>query len=466
MNEKYHRFHQSLYLCIEIILLIGGIVFAIYARFNGDWSRLQSETLHRFGFIFIITWFLSGMISGIYNTNRLIKTGTRIVRLFQALFIHILLFSFAILLFKKSISRELIYLTFSFTFIPIFIFRMLFNQVIRWLRKRGLNVKNFIVVGNTQRSLDVLNQMLKYPEYGYRWKGIFSDSNLSEIIAKENIIKDNYEASFNFIIKENIQEVYCTLPLSEKDKIQRIIRFCEDNFVRFKYVPDLEGVYGHKVNINFFESLPIITIRQEPLEILWNQIVKRIFDILFSLGVIIIIFPFLLIVLAPLILFESKGPLFYRQNRAGLNGKNFKIWKFRTMNVTESDTEFKQATKGDSRITKIGHILRKTNLDEMPQFFNVLLGNMSIVGPRPHVQQLNAKYSKIVDEYNIRLLVKPGLTGHAQINGYRGETKTLEQMKGRIDLDVWYLENWSILLDIRIVFKTVINMIRGEENAG
>jgi undecaprenyl-phosphate galactose phosphotransferase/putative colanic acid biosynthesis UDP-glucose lipid carrier transferase len=466
MNENYHRFHQIIYLSFELTCIAIGFVLAIYLRFDGEMNRIYSESLSKFLFIFVITWFLSGLLTGIYETNRLIKIGTRINKLIQALFIHILLLSTVFLLFNKSISREMIFYTFILSFTPIFIFRMVFLAFIRWLRIRGLNVKKFVIIGDSQLSKDVLTQMLKYPEYGFKLKGVFSDNGTYIENTNEDVIKGSFNEALDYINNNKIDEVYCTSALSEKNKIQSIIRCCEEKFIRFKYIPDLEGVYGHKVNINFFESLPIITIRKEPLQVLTNQIIKRFFDICFSLFVLLVIFPFLLLAVAPAILLESRGPLFYRQNRAGLNGTNFKIWKFRTMNVTESDGEFKQATIGDSRITKIGKILRKTNLDEMPQFLNVLIGNMSIVGPRPHVEQLNSKFRNIVNEYNIRLLIKPGLTGHAQINGFRGETRTNEQMQGRIELDVWYLENWSFLLDIKIIFRTIFNMAKGEENAG
>jgi putative colanic acid biosynthesis UDP-glucose lipid carrier transferase len=333
---------------------------------------------------------------------------------------------------------------------------------LRLLRSKGLNYKKFIIVGNGQVSEDVALQMTKYPEFGFRLMGVFSDEHSDYLRDRKH---GYYKDCYAFLKNENINEVYCTLSLKEKPKIQELIKFCELNLIRFTLVPDLEGIYGHKVNINFFESLPIITLRKEPLQIVTNRIIKRTFDIIFSLCVLILIFPILLIIIIPLILIESPGPIFYKQNRAGLNGTTFKIWKFRTMNVTESDTEFKQAEKGDSRITKIGNILRKTSLDEMPQFINILIGNMSVVGPRPHVAQLNEQYRLLVDKYMIRLLVKPGLTGHAQISGFRGETKTNDQMEGRIKSDIWYLENWTFTLDVRIIFQTVINIVKGEENA-
>jgi putative colanic acid biosysnthesis UDP-glucose lipid carrier transferase len=211
--------------------------------------------------------------------------------------------------------------------------------------------------------------------------------------------------------------------------------------------------------------VPVLTIRQEPLESVMNRAIKRAFDIGFSLFMIIFIFPWLFPVFIILIKLSSNGPAFFTQIRSGRKNKEFLCYKFRSMNVNE-EADTLQATAGDSRITKIGRFLRKTNLDELPQFFNVLAGHMSVVGPRPHMLKHTEEYSKLVDKFMVRGLVKPGITGWAQVSGYRGATQNLRMMLKRIRYDVWYIENWSLLLDIRIIFMTVVNMIRGDKNAG
>jgi len=227
-----------------------------------------------------------------------------------------------------------------------------------------------------------------------------------------------------------------------------------DSFIPVVQASDLE----------FHGAVPVSKIRKEPLEKKSNRVKKRLFDIFFSLGVILFIFTWLFPILAILVKLSSKGPVFYKQRRLGRDNKDFVCWKFRSMR-TDNDTVFKQATKNDPRITKIGAIMRKTNLDEMPQFINVLMGQMSVVGPRPHPLKLNDQYRDIVDKYMVRHFCLPGITGWAQVNGFRGETQTPDVMEQRIKLDVHYIENWSFWLDVRIVIKTVTNMFGKEENA-
>ena len=230
-------------------------------------------------------------------------------------------------------------------------------------------------------------------------------------------------------------------------------------------VPDFMRFITRSVSLSFLDnSIPIVSLREEPLRKGYNQLLKRTFDILVSLGFCLTIFPILFIILAPIIKYTSKGPIFFKQKRTGENGNEFYCLKFRTMEVN-ADADNVQATKGDSRVTPIGAFLRKTNLDEMPQFLNVLIGDMSIVGPRPHMLKHTEMYSQLIDKYMVRHFAKPGITGWAQVTGYRGETKELSEMEGRVKQDVWYIENWTFWLDIKIIFKTVKNMLKGEEKA-
>jgi putative colanic acid biosynthesis UDP-glucose lipid carrier transferase len=216
--------------------------------------------------------------------------------------------------------------------------------------------------------------------------------------------------------------------------------------------------------MEMMEAIPLLSIRREPLQAAYNRGIKRAFDIAFSLFVLIFIYPSLYIILGLLIKISSPGPILFKQKRTGLYGQEFECFKFRTMKVNpEADTT--QAVKDDPRKTRLGDFLRKTNLDEFPQFLNVLCGNMSVVCPRPHMLKHTEEYSALIDKYMVRHLVKPGVTGWAQVTGYRGETKTLEQMEGRVKRDVWYIENWSFFLDLKIVVVTILNMFTGERNA-
>lgn len=212
------------------------------------------------------------------------------------------------------------------------------------------------------------------------------------------------------------------------------------------------------------DSIPLLTIRREPLQAAYNRAIKRAFDIIFSFCILITIYPVLYTIAGFLIKRSSPGPILFKQKRTGLYGHEFECYKFRTMKMNEQ-ADSMQAVKNDPRKTKIGDFLRRTNLDEFPQFVNVLKGDMSVVGPRPHMLRHTEQYSALIDKYMIRHLVKPGVTGWAQVTGYRGETRTLEQMEGRVKRDVWYIENWSFFLDLKIIVITVLNMFRGEDNA-
>lgn len=277
------------------------------------------------------------------------------------------------------------------------------------------------------------------------------------------LYKGQVEELKDYCLNNKVDEIFCTLPMAEVDKINDIMDFADNHLIRFRLIPEF-GALNKRMGISFYENVPVLTPRYEPLENTWNRIMKRGFDIFFSLAVISFIFPFLLPIVAILIKLSGKGPVFFRQLRTGKDNKSFYCYKFRTMTVNK-DSDKVQATKGDARITKIGAFLRKTSLDEFPQFFNVLEGHMSIVGPRPHMLLHTEEYSKMINKFMVRHLIKPGITGWAQVSGYRGNTEESEMMVKRIEHDNWYVENWSLWLDIKIIFLTVINAVRGEENA-
>jgi putative colanic acid biosynthesis UDP-glucose lipid carrier transferase len=267
-----------------------------------------------------------------------------------------------------------------------------------------------------------------------------------------------------YAIENGITEIYSTLSPERHPYVYELAQTAETNMIRFKFVPDFHLFVNRNIHIDFIQDIPILSLRSEPLEDITARIQKRLFDIVFSVLVITLVLSWLLPILAILIKINSKGPIFFVQLRSGKNNHHFKCYKFRTLTVNK-DADVKQVTLNDKRLTKVGKFLRKTNLDELPQFFNVLVGNMSVAGPRPHMLRHTEDYSRILNEYMIRHFVKPGVTGWAQVNGYRGEIKKEEQLRKRIEYDIWYMENWSLWLDLRIVFLTIYVTIRGDKNA-
>ena len=350
-------------------------------------------------------------------------------------------------------------------FLAIASWRVFSRLMLKSYRSHGGNHRQLIILGAGSVAQRVYSSTVKNLEYGYRFIGFFDDRAKEDYKVDPALVKGTLADVERFAEEYGADEIICALPAGDDRKALPILKYAENNLIRFYIVPDFMRFIRKSVSLTTLaDSIPIISLREEPLKKGFNKFIKRTFDIIVSLLFSICIFPILFIVLGSIIKLTSKGPIFFKQKRTGENGKDFTCLKFRTMTVNE-DADKKQATKGDARITKIGAFMRRTNLDEMPQFLNVLIGDMSIVGPRPHMLKHTEEYSHLIDKYMVRHFAKPGITGWAQVTGFRGETKDLSDMEGRIKQDVWYIENWTFWLDLKIIIKTVTNMIRGEEKA-
>ena len=268
----------------------------------------------------------------------------------------------------------------------------------------------------------------------------------------------------DYLQSHQVDQLYCGLPATESPLILPLINYCENHFIQFYCVPNIRTWLKRSVHLEMMGNVPLLSIREEPLAAVENRFIKRLFDVVVSGLFLCTLFPIIYIVVGIAIKLSSPGPIFFRQKRTGKSGCEFWCYKFRSMRVN-ADSDRLQATKNDPRKTRLGNFLRKSNIDELPQFINVFLGDMSIVGPRPHMLKHTEQYSALIDKYTVRHLIKPGVTGWAQVNGYRGETRELWQMEGRVRYDVWYLEHWSFTLDLYIIYKTVKNVIQGEKEA-
>ena len=277
-------------------------------------------------------------------------------------------------------------------------------------------------------------------------------------------ILDSVENSVVASRQYQVDDIYSTIAPEQNISIYELMQEADKSCIHFRFIPDLSHFIKRNFFIYYLKDIPVMTLRQEPLSDAGNRIKKRIVDIVISLFVVVFILSWLIPVLGLLIYLESPGPIFFNQQRTGRNKKTFYCLKFRSMKVN-NDAHFKQATINDNRLTKVGKIIRRTNLDEFPQFINVLKGEMSIVGPRPHMLKHTDDYSRIIDQYMVRQFLKPGITGWAQIHGFRGEVKAIHQLRDRVEHDIWYMENWGLWLDIRIISLTLFNMINGEKNA-
>lgn len=332
------------------------------------------------------------------------------------------------------------------------------RRIIKTFRRKGLNFKKIVIIGWNGTSKQLYREFQSDQGYGYRIVGIF-DNNRHKDIKITGTIAD-LEA---FLKKERVDEIYCSLP-SEEENVGNVIKIADSNDVEFYYVPMISGFMTTNFKLTSIGDMPILLYRPNPLQRLRNRVIKRIFDIIVSLIAIVLVSCTILIPVIIAIKLSSKGPIFFAQKRTGYRGREFTCYKFRTMRVNaQADTL--QATKDDPRKTKVGDFLRKTSIDELPQFFNVLIGNMSVVGPRPHMVKHTDEYRKLIDKYMVRHMIKPGITGLAQVSGYRGQTEELWQMEKRVEYDVKYIESWTLSLDIKIIVRTIINAVKGEKNA-
>ncbi len=342
-------------------------------------------------------------------------------------------------------------------------FRWGFRQFVKHYRAKGGNSMRVAFVGDVKIARSLYEHM-KEPHTGYRLAGYFAHSPIegfpeSEYLGKPEAVPEKIKSG-----ELNLHCLYCILPSSENPLIREIVSTCEQNLVRYMHIPPSFNYQRHNMAFDQQEGVPVLQLHNEPLSFLGNRLLKRTFDILFSTVFLLLVFPWILLIFGTAIKLSSPGPIFFKQRRSGLEGKEFRCWKFRSMKVNR-DSDKVQATKDDPRVTSIGKLMRKTNVDELPQFINVWLGDMSIVGPRPHMVAHTEQYSELIRQYMIRHFAKPGITGWAQVTGFRGETKELWQMEGRIERDIWYIEHWTFALDISIILRTIKNTLIGEKNA-
>ncbi|MEO7765890.1 MAG: undecaprenyl-phosphate glucose phosphotransferase [Ferruginibacter sp.] len=411
-----------------------------------------------------IAWFICAYLTGLYindgvfNFERFTKrTGQAFLLFLTFVLVITFLFFYKIENLRKVVSIYII----SYS-VWLFFSRMFFIMRNYSRGKTGKDKKNIIVLGYNELSKQLVDHFATNAKI-YSIKGYFEDySNINELSAFPILGMRN--ECVTYAIENGVKEIYSTISPEAHSYVYELAQTAEKNMIRFKFVPDFRMFVNRKFHVDIIHSIPILSLRSEPLEDAAASMKKRAFDFFFSLFVIVFLLSWLLPILAVLIKLSSRGPVFFVQLRSGKDNNSFRCFKFRTLRIN-GDADSKQVTRNDQRFTSLGKFLRKTSLDELPQFFNVLIGDMSVVGPRPHMLKHTEDYSRILDEYMIRHFVKPGVTGWAQVNGFRGEIKEEEQLRKRIEYDIWYLENWSLWLDLRIIFLTLYVTFKGDKNA-
>ena len=407
--------------------------------------------------VFSMLWIISAMITNFYEVYRF----TKLIRILYYIFYQLLLFSIAVFAFfgvvenpSPGLFQTLLFLLYTFLLTSLFKLT-LFYALQSYRLGFGGNFRKTIIIGNNESVSELKEFFINQKELGYENRKTFKFNNTSEL---------NLEECFDFILSRNIDEVYCSVNELKKDQIKLLVLFCENNFKILKFISERGGILSKKLQSDTYGFSTVQSLRPMPLSNDYNTFIKRFFDIVFSFLVIVFVLSWVTPLLGLLIKIESKGPVFFKQTRNGLKFKEFICLKFRSM-VENKTADTQQATKNDVRVTRIGRFLRKTSIDELPQFFNVLLGDMSVVGPRPHMIKENEKYAKSIKKFMVRHFVKPGITGMAQVKGFRGEIETETDIINRVKYDIYYLENWSILLDLNIIFLTSVNFLTGQKKA-
>ncbi len=462
--KKHQQFLRNISFILDILIILVSYTLSKNIIQNIDYQYFS----YNFLFLSIILWFSMAFFSKIYIEKRSNKFSEEMVQIIY----HSILFvvSLTSLLFFLNLNHK-----FPSKFVIIYINILAFLAVITkyGIRKKihanlnkGIFYDNVILVGSTSAAEEFLEAVKKYYYYGYKCIGYVEDSENKALDSK---YLGRISELNKIILENNIDEIFIALSINDNQKIQECIDICDRNNIKVRILPNLTEITTSSIYINNIGLLPVVNVGDLPLDKTENRVLKRAFDILFSSLFFLLIGIWIFPLIALIVKLTSKGPIFFKQERWGINNKKIICYKFRSMIKESSDIDedgrYNQAQKDDPRITFIGRILRKTNMDELPQFWNVLIGNMSVVGPRPHPTQLNLESMETVDNYMLRHKVIPGITGLAQVNGCRGETKTTEDMQRRVNFDLYYIQRWNFWLDLQIIIQTVINIFRGDQNA-
>lgn len=446
----------------DFILLNITFVAAYYITSNLNTS-LSFEYYRQFLININLLWLLSSNICRLYNKST-IKNIEQLYRSsWKSIALHVVFLMMYLISMKDiEISRSFLLVFYAVLCLNFLISRFTCTVLEPIIAKRYKIRKPVAVMGMNDTGIRLASYFESNRKH-YSFQGFLNCDDKLFVDAGGNLLPGTAE-QIRIASERGIKDVYVSLTAERMGEANRLLQEAEKQCVRLKFVPDFSHSLAAPFKINYMEDFPVISLRSEPLEVVDNRFKKRLFDIAFSSIVIVFVLSWVFPLLAIIIKCQSRGPVLFKQKRTGRNNETFWCYKFRSMRIN-ADSDLRQASKTDDRVTPIGRFMRRTSLDELPQFFNVLEGSMSVAGPRPHMIKHTEQYRIIIDRYMVRQYLKPGITGWAQVNGFRGETNSNELMEKRVEHDIWYLENWSLMLDVKIVFLTIINAFKGEENA-
>ncbi len=462
MHPVIVRQLQLLLIALDV-LLINVVFFIVRFVFEDQQLSGANEENTYLGFNFSLTWLFVSFFTNVYKGKYIFSCKE-----FTKKSINALAYFFALVLLYLFLYRHVVishaFLTITMLCIPVALLlsKTIYFFIYRILRFKKLLSDKVLIIGYNELSKKLIHS-LEENAINKEIVGICDElENVKEL--HHYPILSSISSAVEICEKFGATDIYTSIAPESNPGIYKLIQLADEHCIHFHIIPDTSVFVNRQCYINYISGVPVISLRIEPLEVLSNRIIKEVFDIVFSFLVVVLILSWMIPIIGLLIRLESKGPVFFKQIRSGKGNKKFACIKFRSMRINELANEI-QASKNDERLTRVGKFLRRTSLDEFPQFLNVLKGDMSVVGPRPHMLKHTMEYSKMMNQYMVRHFLKPGITGWAQVNGFRGEINCFEKLQRRVEHDLWYLENWSLWLDIKIILMTVVNAFKGDRNA-
>ncbi len=455
-NQKYFN---RLHVVLDAMIIVASYMLAWYLKFASPFSDigldvgvLPTRTYFEMLYVIVPGYLILYYNFNLYTPKRATVHKYEILNIFQANTVGlVLLMAGWYLVSQIHFSRAMMAYFYVINIIAATLARSLIRYLLQYFREKGYNLKFILLVGYSRAAEEYINRINSNPQWGYVVRGILDDSVPRGTLYKGVKVIGTIENLLYILPQSKLDEIAITLSLKDYDHLEHIVDMCEKSGVHTKFIPDYNSLFPSRPYTEDLMGLPVINIRYVPLTNTLNWLAKRAVDVVTSLVALVVFSPIMLAA-AIAVKCTSRGPVIFKQERIGLHNRPFKMYKFRTMEVQKPSVEEKGwTTKDDQRVTKVGKFLRRTSIDEFPQFFNVLKGDMSVVGPRPERPQFVDKFKEEIPRYMVKHQVRPGLTGWAQINGYRGDTS----IKRRIECDIFYIENWTMSFDIKIMFLTI-----------
>lgn len=460
MRTRY-LFFLRIGLAVSDLLLVNFCYLLAFYFVDHFRRELSGEMFQHFLIVCNLCWVVSSSLFGLYRVGMVNRMENIYRGTWKSLLAHCFLLGCYLIFTKNTLySRQFLFFLYSMLCGAFLISRFAITLIDLKYTRSFRTRRSVAVLGFNSTGIK-LAEYFQSRSNDFRFEGIL-DEDKALFVDEKGQLHDRMREGIKLAANRDIKEIFAAIPPHMLSEARPMLREAEKQCVRLRLVPDLSSAMAARFRVNYMDDFAVLSLRPEPLENIDNRFKKRAFDLVFSIMVVVFLLSWLFPILAVIIKLQSPGPVLFKQLRSGRDNKSFYCYKFRSMKVN-SDSDTRQASKDDDRVTPIGRFLRRSSMDELPQFFNVIMGEMSVVGPRPHMLKHTEEYRAIIDQFMVRHFLKPGITGWAQVTGLRGETKDPALMAKRVERDIWYLERWSLMLDIRIIFMTIYSTVRNND---